>query len=152
MTCCDVPGQNVAEGACGSCGAKGIQVPAITAKALMTADGLRRGIPKAPRFCSSAECPVVYFDDVSSRRVEEQELSVPVYAKHPRQASVPVCYCFGYTVSMVDAGANASERVSEVVRHEVASGHCACEVKNPKGTCCLGDILHIEHTSVRGGP
>ena len=145
MSCCDTTVVAPDEGNCTSCGIRGVQVPVITAKALMTGAALRRGVPQAPRFCAAAECSVVYFDDVSPRRVGEDELVVPVYAKHPGQSTVPVCYCFGYTVGMVQSARRTeSTLVSHVVRAEVEAGHCACEVKNPRGTCCLGDIARIE--------
>ena len=141
MSCCDVP-TAVADGVCRLCGVKGVQVPVITVKSLLTADGLRAGVPQAPRFCASPACAVVYFDDVSERRVEERELSIRVHAKHPEDSSIPVCYCFGHTLAAVR---NARDRsISNDVRAEVEAGHCACEVKNPKGACCLGDIIRIE--------
>lgn len=140
MSCCDTSTTAATVGGdCSSCGAKGVRVDVITAKALMTGPALRRGIPQAPRFCASATCSVVYFDDTSERRVEESELTVPVYAKHPQRPDMPVCYCFGYSVADVKSG-----RISQAVRAEVEAGHCACEVKNPRGVCCLGDIIRIE--------
>ena len=27
------------------------------------------------------------------------------------------------------------------VRAHIAAGRCACEIRNPKGTCCLGDVI-----------
>ena len=37
--------------------------------------------------------------------------------------------------------------------HDVATVHeenrrCACEVKNPKGSCCLGDVTRVESAIV----
>lgn len=144
MSCCDVQAA-VADGICRECGVKGVQVPVMTVKALLTADGLRAGVPQAPRFCASAACSVVYFDDVSERRVSESELTVRVHAKHPEDPSVPVCYCFGYTLGAVRKTPTGT--VSDHVRGEVETGHCACEMKNPKGTCCLGDIIRIERAT-----
>lgn len=28
----------------------------------------------------------------------------------------------------------------QIIMQEVKAGRCACEVKNPAGTCCLGDV------------
>jgi len=122
-----------------------MQVAVTTVKALMTGDALRRGVPPAPRFCASAECSVVYFDDVSDRKVDENELTVRVFAKHPHDPSAPACYCFGYTREAIEiAAARQTARVSDAIRAEVEAGHCACEVKNPRGTCCFGDITRVE--------
>lgn len=150
MSCCDTqegPPQ-VAEGLCGSCGSKGVQVPLTAVKALLQPGALRAGVPRAPRFCASPQCPVVYFDEVSDRRVEESELTVLVYAKHARDRSAPICYCFGFTVGdVLDAMKTGAPAISSIVRTEVEAGHCACEVKNPKGTCCLGDIAFAERAA-----
>jgi hypothetical protein len=27
------------------------------------------------------------------------------------------------------------------IREHIAAGRCACEVRNPRGACCLGDII-----------
>jgi len=54
---------------------------------------------------------------------------------------VPVCYCFGYTPPKIrEEGKIASQTIAA----EVKAGHCACEVKNPKGVCCLGDVARVE--------
>ena len=127
---------------CPSCAQAGAPVDRITLKALLTADGLRRGIPAQPRFCSNADCPIVYFDVDRDVTFTEAELHVRVYAKHPNDPATPACYCFG-----VNVGAMAGERARELresIAHEVEAQHCACEVKNPKGGCCLGDLLRIE--------
>ena len=78
--------------------------------------------------------------------MEERELTMPVYAKHPQEPNMPVCYCFDYSVGDVKVATHQQRtaRVSEQVRAEVEAGHCACEVKNPRGACCLGDIIRIE--------
>ena len=150
MSCCETGKglPQVAEGACRSCGSKGLQVPLSAVKALLQPWGLRAGVPRAPRFCASPACPVVYFDEVSDRRVEESELTVLVYAKHARDRSAPICYCFGFAVGdVLDAMKTGAAAISSIVRTEVVAGQCACEVKNPKGTCCLGDIAFAERVA-----
>jgi hypothetical protein len=32
-------------------------------------------------------------------------------------------------------------RVIERVREHIAAERCACEVRNPRGACCLGDVI-----------
>ena len=127
---------------CPSCAQAGSPVDRITLKALLTADGLRRGIPARPRFCGTAGCPVVYFDVDGGATFTEAELTVRVYAKHPNEAGAPVCYCFGVTAGAM-SGEGARE-LRESVAREVQAQHCACEVKNPKGGCCLGDLVRLE--------
>ena len=132
--------------ACPSCGTKGASVDPITLKALLTEAGLRRGVPPAPRFCAMAECPVVYFDNAAPVRFEEGLLTVRVHAKRRGDESVPVCYCFGYTPRSIRQGLETTGQsgASEDVTREVKAGRCACEVKNPKGSCCLGDVAKVE--------
>lgn len=127
---------------CPRCGDKGVSVDPITLKALLTSSGLLRGVPPAPRFCVTASCPVVYFDNAVPITFAEDELTVVVHAKHPGNEDVPVCYCFGYTPRNLreEIVRTGSSGISKTVSAEVKAGHCACEVRNPKGACCLGDM------------
>lgn len=131
---------------CPACGAKGSLVDPITLKALLTGEGLRRGVPPAPRFCATLGCPVVYFDSAAGVRFEEDLVTVQVHAKHPQDGSVPVCYCFGHTPDSIGAEIETTGRstAAQTITAEVKAGRCACEVKNPKGACCLGDVSKIE--------
>ena len=128
---------------CPSCEQSGAPVERITLKALLTADGLRRGIPAQPRFCSNVECPIVYFDVDGDVTFTEAHLTVRVYAKHPTDADTPVCYCFAVSVGAM-ANSERAHELRETIAREVQAQHCACEVKNPKGGCCLGDLVRLE--------
>lgn len=127
---------------CPSCGEAGAPVDRITLKALLTAGGLRRGIPAQPRFCGTADCRIVYFDVDGDVTFTEADLTVRVYAKHPHDANTPACYCFGVSVGALTA--EGASELRESVAREVQDQRCACEVKNPKGGCCLGDLVRIE--------
>ena len=76
----------------------------------------------------------------------ESDLTVRVHAKHPGDDSVQVCYCFDYTPAKIEEeiARRGSSSVRATITAEVQAGHCACEVRNPKGTCCLGDIARAE--------
>jgi hypothetical protein len=127
---------------CQTCGAKGLSVDPITLKALFTADALRRGVPADARFCPTPICPTVYFG--STGTFTEDDLTVRVHAKHPHDDDVPVCYCFEYTPASIRRENGAA---SKDIAAEIKAGHCACEVKNPKGACCLGDVIRVEKES-----
>ena len=131
---------------CPTCAQPGVPVDRITLKALLDADGLRRGVPAQPRYCGNAECPIVYFDVIAGVTFIETELIVPVYAKHPNDAETPICYCFGISAGAMADRTRARE-LREAVAAEVQAQHCACEVKNPKGGCCLGDLVRTERES-----
>ncbi|MFP5246248.1 MAG: putative iron-sulfur cluster-binding metallochaperone [Thermoanaerobaculia bacterium] len=128
---------------CPSCSEAGSPVDRITLKALLTGDGLRRGVPAQPRYCGNADCPIVYFDVDGDVTFTEADVIVRVYGKHPNDADTPVCYCFGVSVGTMRDEPRAHE-LREMVAREVKAQHCACEVKNPKGGCCLGDLVRIE--------
>jgi hypothetical protein len=146
--CCATEGQPavVSPGACPLCGNRGVRVDPITLKALLVPEALRRGIPPAPRFCATRECAIVYFDSAAGVTFFESDVSVPVYAKRAEDADVPVCYCFGVSQRTIREEANRehARSVSQRIRDEVTAGHCACEVRNPKGVCCLGDVIAAE--------
>lgn len=150
--CCEGTTEGAPGDACPCCGAKGARVDPITLKALLTGEGLRRGVPPSPRFCATKSCPVVYFDNAVPVRFEEEHLTVRVHAKHPEGESVPVCYCFDYTPARIRAAfvSSGRNRASEDIAREVKAGRCACEVKNPKGSCCLGDVSRVENAVVEG--
>jgi hypothetical protein len=127
---------------CPSCAHAGAPVDRITLKALLTADGLRGGIPAQPRYCSSEDCPIVYFDVDGDVTFAESDLTVRVYGKHPHDPASPVCYCFEVNVGAMST--EGARELRESVAREVQAQHCACEVKNPKGGCCLGDLVRLE--------
>jgi hypothetical protein len=35
-----------------------------------------------------------------------------------------------------------------MITQEVKAGRCACEVKNPAGSCCLGDVARVLQAAV----
>jgi len=147
VNCCDPRGTSPAAAEqCPACESVGTRVDPITLKALLAPTALRRGIPDGPRFCAAASCPVVYFDRQSCLTIREADLTVRVHAKHPTDDRVPVCYCFEYTPAMIEQEImqTGSSSVGATITREVQAGHCACEVRNPKGTCCLGDVARVD--------
>jgi hypothetical protein len=88
----------------------------------------------------------VYFDNEAKIAFHERDLTVPVYAKCPADENVPVCYCFGHTPRSIreDQARDGFRSVSAAITAEIRAGRCACEVKNPKGSCCLGDVVRVE--------
>jgi len=100
------------------------------------------------RFCSTPECPVAYFghEEVFDRG----EIAVAVFQKEPTGTRT-VCYCFAVTEEdirheLVETGSSfVSRRITGLVR----AGRCACEVKNPAGKCCLGNVTKAVQNCVR---
>ncbi|MBI3327087.1 MAG: hypothetical protein HYZ81_10360 [Nitrospinae bacterium] len=93
------------------------------------------------RFCRTPDCPTVYYSVDGLQRFEEKDVRERVYQKHPTDDAVFVCYCFRHTVGSIEAEF-AKTRTSTVVAAITAgiqAGQCACEIRNPQGSCCLGN-------------
>lgn len=119
----------------------GSNVGLITLKALLTADALRRLDGTAYRFCADPACDVVYFDRAADSIFRRGDLRIRVGQKETEDP-IPLCYCFDVTEADLarEIALNGETGIPAAVAAEVRAGHCACEVRNPKGTCCLGDV------------
>lgn len=119
----------------------GLKVDLITVKALLTGDALRRLDGRAYRFCPEADCDVVYFDRAADSVFRKSDLEVRVGQKE-HEDPIPVCYCFDITVADLrrDIATRGETEIPAMITAEVKAGHCACEVKNPQGSCCLGNV------------
>lgn len=129
---------------CPITGVIGQPVETITLKALLCPPALATLDPQARyEFCPDPTCETVYFSGVQT--FDRQDVAVPVLAKDP-SADVPVCYCFGWTRERLQTVGRAA---LEEIRTHVVAGRCGCEVNNPKGTCCLGDVSRVLSASPR---
>jgi len=119
---------------------KGKPVELLTVKALLTTTALRRCNYVAHRFCSDPSCDVVYFDALGATYAKG-DIRVPVWQKEPFGART-ICYCFGESEATIHTEMQTTGRsgATERVRAHIAARRCACEVRNPRGACCLGDI------------
>lgn len=103
---------------------------------------LERLSPGEHHFCASACCPVVYFGagDVFSR----EDVLVPVFQKEPEGLRT-VCYCFDVTEDQIrrEVQATGASVSAERIRVLLRDDRCACEVRNPQGTCCLGNVAAV---------
>ena len=128
----------------------------MTVKALLTAAALRRLEGKTYRFCPEPSCDLVYFDREAGSILRKQDLSVRVGSKEVKDP-IPVCYCFGFTLADLrrDIVNRGRTEIPAWITAEIRAGHCACEVRNPEGICCLGGvaraITEIESGVRRGG-
>jgi hypothetical protein len=131
-------------------GARSKQVDVLTVKSLVRHIPL--GMPNDQYyFCEARDCDVVYFPfDPQAPTFRRQDLVVRVGAKETADP-IPICYCFGFTRKDIEDEIAASGRstVGERISAEVKQGNCACEVKNPSGKCCLGDVTRIVRDHMR---
>ena len=87
------------------------------------------------------DSPTVYFSTRSGTLIDEKDIREKVYSKHSDEDDCYVCYCFQITVGAL-RNATSSEREAILRRVKEASGkgQCSCKTRNPKGSCCIGDI------------
>jgi hypothetical protein len=102
-------------------------------------------------FCASPDCDVVYFHP-EGQELRGSDLRIPVRQKGAQEA--PLCYCFGFTQAMVEE--ELRERgdcaIVQRIAAEVKAGNCACEVRNPQGSCCLGNVASVVKRLQSGEP
>jgi hypothetical protein len=119
----------------------GKEVDLQTVKALLREHSLRRISTLQHHFCANPACEVVYFDEAGVV-YRKDDIRVAVWQKEPGGRRM-ICYCFDENeadllAEFEQAGTTAA---TSRVRAHIAAGRCACEVRNPSGGCCLGDVL-----------
>ncbi len=128
-------------GRCPGSGSRGKRVDGATVKAML-ALSLReiRDVPYL--FCRDADCPVVYFSADGEQVFTTDQLRERVYQKSRCDDQVFVCYCFRHTQASIRAELTATNRstVVEGINAGIAAGQCACDIRNPQGACCLGNV------------
>jgi len=95
-------------------------------------------------YCSEPDCLVVYFSNGEVPVFEKSDLIVKVFSKD-YQEDVQVCYCFDWTrKSITDQIKTTGSSTAFIeITEELRAGNCECEIQNPKGACCLGDIQNF---------
>ena len=125
---------------CPSCQRRGLSVELRTVKAILTEPALSRVQCVSHRFCRTAACGVVYYDETGAA-YERADVRVRVSQKEPI-GDRPMCYCFGESEGTIRDEFTRTGRCDAVerVRRHVEATRCACDVRNPRGVCCLGDL------------
>lgn len=142
---CELPAQTAqrqvhAATACLVCGMKGKPVQGQTVKALLSVS-LRAVQDVDYLFCRTRTCPVVYFTRDGRQTFTTAQVRERVYQKEPDSADVFVCYCFRHTVGDFRA-ASPEGRAARLddINLGIDAGQCACDLRNPQGSCCLGNV------------
>jgi hypothetical protein len=129
---------------CPACGQKGKKVERLMLKVMLEVSLLAiRDVSYL--FCRTAACPVVYFSADGSQSFTKAQIRVSVYQEEPHDESVLVCYCFYHSLATLRAEwlrTGASSAKAEIAQG-IKAGQCACEVRNPQGSCCLGNVQVI---------
>ena len=128
--------------ACPACGERGKRVARLTMEHLLLPQ-LVSQIGRAPYyFCETATCPVVYFPFAAAAAIfHKPDLQVRVGLKEDDDP-IPICYCFEITRKDIwdEIEQTGAATIPSRIKSEVQAGNCACEVKNPSGKCCLGNV------------
>lgn len=140
MSCCALAGF-VGPEDCPICGARGKPVARATLERLLRPERLHELIDSPFYFCETPECDVVYYAEEGRRLFDKDDLEVRVGVKE-RDDPIPVCYCFGYSERDIaeDVQTHGRSTIYETIKDNVRAGLCACEVTNPSGRCCLGNV------------
>ena len=141
--CCEFhPPQKCGPTKCPECGELGKTVKRLTLGSLIKPE-LRAKIPLQNEFCfcRNPKCDVVYLrpGEIIFRK---KDLSVKVGIKEPDDSTVSVCYCFGWTPQKIQEEIKTTGRTTAIerIKTQVKAGNCYCEVTNPQGACCLGNV------------
>ena len=144
-TVCDLPAQNFQRtsrevNACPRCGKIGKPVQGQTIKSLLSVS-LRQVQDVQYLFCRTQTCPVVYFSADGEQTFTAQDVRERVYQKEPEAEDVFLCYCFRHTIGELRT-ASPEDRVAIVdnINTGINAGQCACDLRNPQGSCCLGNV------------
>jgi|CXWL01.1.fsa_nt_gi hypothetical protein len=145
---CELPTQAVqrparAANACPECGKTGKPVQGQTVKALLSVS-LREVRDAEYLFCRTQTCPVVYFSSGGEQTFTVEQIRERVYQKEPGADDVFVCYCFRHTVGDVRAASPETRAaIVDDINTGITAGQCACDLRNPQGSCCLGNVRSL---------
>lgn len=139
--CCKVPETSEAPDRCRECGATGRRVLEETMESLLKPEALGRKLDVPYYFDRTPGCNVVYFSNAEASYFMKDDLRVRVGIKET-ESPIPICYCFGHTAESAreEILITGQSTVAASITAEVQAGNCSCEVKNPSGKCCLGDV------------
>lgn len=132
-----------AENICPECGQTGKRVDEATLKSMLSSS-LRNIQKNQYFFCRTHSCSVVYFSGDGEQTFTADQVRERVYQKEPDTEDVFVCYCFRHTVGEVQT-ASPEERLAilDDINAGIKAGQCACDWRNPQGSCCLGNVREV---------
>jgi hypothetical protein len=129
---------------CGVCGVKAKKVNRITVEHIVENEHQNEVIDTQYHYCETPICDVVYFSNETEQYFNKKDVRVRVGIKETEEP-VQICYCFDFTEQMVrgDLITKGHTAIPEFITTEIQAGNCACEVKNPSGRCCLGEVSKV---------
>ena len=116
-------------------------VPRITVETLIRPEH-KHSLALVPySFCDSPDCDVVYVSASGEQVITASQLSVRVGIKE-KEDPIPLCYCFDFDRRAIwdDIRSKGTTDIPKIITQRIKAGECRCQVTNPRGNCCLGDI------------
>jgi hypothetical protein len=138
--CCDYRQKRV-DAVCPKNGKVCKPVPRITVETLVRPEH-RHSLSLVPySFCDSPDCDVVYVSASGEQIITKNQLWVRVGIKE-KEDPVPLCYCFNFDRKAIweDVRSKGTTDIPKIITQRIKAGECRCEVTNPNGKCCLGDV------------
>jgi len=129
------------DGACPTNGVIGKRVDTQIVKAMLSIS-LNILTAESYRFCADPDCPTVYYSEDGQQFFGEDVLRERVYQKHADDKEISICYCFHHTVGSIgsEIAESGKSTVVEEITAGIKAGQCACDIRNPQGSCCLGNV------------
>ncbi len=139
---------------CPRCGQPGKAVSLLTLKHQVKLPHLAAVEAGPFAFCRSPECPVVYFNASGIELTLADVRQVPTVKNSDNPQ---LCYCFGFDTVMARAEIRATGgcTVPGRIAAEMKADRCACEIRNPQGSCCFANVtaaVKREIAAARGKP
>lgn len=136
QSCCSVPAAGEAIWRCPASGFEGQPVDWTTVAALTAG---RVPPQQSFRLCRDAACELVYYGSTGTV-LTVNDLTVQPGFKDGSDGLV--CYCFLHREADIahQLRETGETDIFESIKAEVRAGSCACEVRNPSGKCCLGEV------------
>lgn len=125
---------------CPECGVKAKGVLGKTVEHLVTDDAKAKlSCFDGFHYCKTPTCKVVYFRN--DKILTQDNMRVVVGLKEGAKPAT-VCYCFEWTKEKIKAELEATGKTTalEDIKAKMEDPGCSCEILNPSGGCCLGDV------------
>ncbi|MBC8346214.1 MAG: hypothetical protein ISR82_05270 [Candidatus Marinimicrobia bacterium] len=133
--------QSFGKQVCQTCGEKGKKVELATIRSLTRRDHPLYAELKSGFICTNPDDNTVYYSEENDIIIYHNDLVTSFHLKNPDDKQ-NLCYCFQHSRRAIkeDITKNGHSRIELSIREKVKQGACTCEVSNPKGKCCLGDV------------
>jgi hypothetical protein len=93
-------------------------------------------------YCKTPSCKTVYFRDDTI--LTQKDMSIIVGLKDGASPAT-ICYCFDWTKERIktEIQEKGTTVALEDIKANMQNPGCSCEILNPSGDCCLGDVSKI---------